>query len=226
MDAGGGSLERSRRVAEGGGHRGPVEVANNNDAAAKGEANKQPQLPFVLEMKRPGKSRVEIQFAGKTAVQVYDGANGWKVRPFLNRNDVQPFTAEEAKAESEKAELDGPLVDYRAKGTKVELEGVEAVEGRDAYKLKLTTKTGDVQHIWIDTQNFLDVKVEGAPRRMDGRMRTVWIYQRDFRPVQGLMIPFVLVTAVDGYRETHSMVIEKVTVNPKLEDALFTKPKV
>jgi len=226
LDAGGGSLERSRRVAEGRGHRGPMEVANNNDAAAKGEANKQPQLPFVLEMKRPGKSRVEIQFAGKTAVQVYDGANGWKVRPFLNRNDVQPFTAEEAKAESEKAELDGPLVDYAAKGTKVELEGVEAVEGRDAYKLKLTTKTGDVQHIWIDTQNFLDVKVEGAPRRMDGRMRTVWIYQRDFRPVQGLMIPFVLVTAVDGYRETHSMVIEKVTVNPKLDDALFTKPKV
>ena len=226
LDAGGGSLERSRRVAEGRGHRGPTEVANNNDAAAKGEANKQPQLPFVLEMKRPGKSRVEIQFAGKTAVQVYDGANGWKVRPFLNRNDVQPFTAEEAKAESEKAELDGPLVDYAAKGTKVELEGVETVEGRDAYKLKLTTKTGNVQHIWIDTQNFLDVKVEGAPRRMDGRMRTVWIYQRDFRPVQGLMVPFVLVTAVDGYRETHSMVIEKVTVNPKLDDALFTKPKV
>jgi len=216
LDAGGGSLERSRRVAEGRGHRGPAEVATN----------KQPQLPFVLEMKRPGKSRVEIQFAGKTAVQVYDGANGWKVRPFLNRNDVQPFTAEEAKAESEKAELDGPLVDYAAKGTKMELEGVEAVEGRDAYKLKLATKTGDVQHIWIDTRNFLDVKVEGTPRRMDGRMRTVWIYQRDFRPVQGLMIPFVLVTAVDGYKETHAMVIEKVAVNPKLDDALFTKPKV
>lgn len=224
MDAGGGSLERSRRVAEAQGRRNPMGVANNS--AAKGEANKQVQLPFVLQMKRPGKSRVEIEFAGKTAVQVYDGANGWKVRPFLNRNDVEPFTAEEAKAESEKAELDGPLVDYAAKGTKVELEGVEAVEGRDAYKLKLTSKTGNVQHIWIDTQNFLDVKVEGAPRRMDGRMRTVWIYQRDFRPVQGVMIPFVLVTAVDGYRETHTMVIEKVTVNPKLDDALFTKPKV
>jgi outer membrane lipoprotein-sorting protein len=227
MDAGGGSLERSRRLAEGGRERrNAMRVANKSDAAAKGEANKQAQLPFVLQMKRPGKSRVEIEFAGKTAVQVYDGANGWKVRPFLNRNDVQPFTAEEVKAESEKAELDGPLVDYAAKGTDVELEGVEAVEGRDAYKLKLTTKSGNVQHIWIDTQSFFDVKVEGTPRRMDGRMRTVWIYQRDFRPVQGLMIPFVLVTAVDGYRETHSMVIEKVAVNPKLDDALFTKPKV
>ena len=227
MDAGGGSLARSRRLAEGRRARPSTKgVANNNDAAAKGEANTQAQLPFVLQMKRPGKSRVEIEFAGKTAVQVYDGANGWKVRPFLNRNDVQPFTAEETKAESEKAELDGPLVDYAAKGTNVELEGVEAVEGHDAYKLKLTSKTGNVHHIWIDTQSFLDVKVEGTPRRMDGRMRTVWIYQRDFRPEQGLMIPHTLVTAVDGYRETHTMVIDKVAVNPKLEDALFTKPKV
>jgi hypothetical protein len=226
MDAGGGSIERSRRVAEGRlGHHDQTEVAKNRDAAAKGEANKQVQLPFVMEMKRPGKSRIEIEFGGKTAVQVYDGTSGWKVRPFLNRNDAQPFTAEEAKSESAKAELDGPLVDYASKGTEVELEGVEKVEGRDAYKIKLTTKTGNVQHIWIDTQSFLDVKVDGIPRRMDGRMRNVWVYQRNFRQVQGLMIPFVLETAVDGYRETHKMYIEKVEVNPKLDDALFAKPQ-
>jgi len=226
MDAGGGSLERSRRVAEGKRVRpGKLEVMDHKDAGPKAETNKQVQLPFVLEMKRPGKSRVEIEFAGKTAVQVYDGTNGWKVRPFLNRNEVEPFTEQELKSETDKGDLDGPLVDYAAKGTKVELEGVEPVEGRDAYKLKLTTKSGNVQHVWIDTQSFLDVKVEGAPRRMDGKMRTVWIYQRDFRPVEGLMVPFTLETAVDGYRDTHTMVIEKVAVNPKLDDGLFAKPK-
>src|SRR5262245_51156230 len=33
------------------------------------------QLPFVLEFKRPLKSRVELEFNGQTAVQVYDGVN-------------------------------------------------------------------------------------------------------------------------------------------------------
>jgi len=225
MDAGGGSLERSRRVAEGRRMRpSKMALADSKEAGSQGET-KQAQLPFVYEMKRPGKSRVEIEFAGKTAVQVYDGTNGWKLRPFLNRNDVEPFTAEEAKSETDNAELDGPLVDYAAKGTKVELEGVEKVEGRDAYKLKLILKSGNVRHIWIDTQSFLDVKVEGAAHRMDGKMRTVWTYQRDFRPVQGLMVPFTLDTVVDGYHDTHKMVLEKVEVNPKLDDALFTKPK-
>jgi outer membrane lipoprotein-sorting protein len=194
--------------------------------ADKGEAIQQVQLPFTLDMKRPRKSRLEIIFAGKTAVQVYDGTNGWKLRPYLNRNDVEPFTAEEAKSETAKADIEGPLVDYAAKGTKVELAAVERVEGHDAYKLKLTMKNGDVQHIWIDAQSFLDVKIDGLPRRMDGRMRNVWIYQRDFRSVQGLMMPYVLETAVEGVPQTHKMTIQSVAVNRALDDSRFAKPQV
>jgi hypothetical protein len=157
-------------------------------------------------------------------VQVYDGTQGWKKRPFLNRDDVEPFTEAETKSEQGKAELDGPLVDYASKGTKVELAGVEPVEGHDAYQLKLTTRSGTVQHVWIDAASFLDVKVEGIPRRMDGKMHNVYIYQRDFRSVQGLMIPFVLETAVEGYPGTHKMLIEKALVNAKLDDSRFVKP--
>jgi len=225
MDAGGGSIERSRKISQGRRGRGSKMQLTDAKETATTQANKQTQLPFILDMERPRKSRVEIEFAGKTAVQVFDGTNGWKVRPFLNRNDVEPFTAAELKSEAGRGELDGPLVDYAAKGTKVELEAVEPVERRDAYKLKLTAKTGDVQHVWIDKETFLDVKIDGAPRRMDGKMRNVWVYQRDFRSVQGVMVPFTLETVVDGYHETHKMLIEKVEVNPKLDDALFAKPQ-
>jgi len=131
---------------------------------------------------------------------------------------------EELKSESESPGIDGPLVDYAAKGTRVETAGVEKVDGHDAYKLKLTLKDGTVQHIWIDAKSFLDVKMEGMPRRMDGKMRTVWITQRDFRPVQGLMIPFEMETTVDGYQDKHKMIVEKAVVNPPLADNRFTKP--
>jgi len=80
----------------------------------------QVQLPFVMELKRPRKVRVELQFNGQTAIQVFDGSNGWKLRPFLNRHEVEPYTAEELKATAVQADVDGPLVDYAAKGTKVE----------------------------------------------------------------------------------------------------------
>ena len=226
MEAGAGdSVSRSVRVARGPGAATQKMRREIAAGAHKGEAEKQVQLPFTLARQRPNKSRLEIEFAGKTAVQVYDGTNGWKLRPFLNRNDVEPFTPQEAKTEGENADMDGPLIDYAAKGTKVVLEGVEPVEGRDAYKLKLTTRTGIVKHIWIDAHSFLDVKVEGVPRRMDGKMHSVWVYQRDFRSVQGVMIPFILETIVDGYPQTHKIVFEKVAVNPNLDAAAFAKPK-
>jgi len=189
------------------------------------------QLPFLMELKRPGKVRVEIQFNGKTAIQVFDGKNGWKLRPFLGRNDVEPYTTEEAKGAALASDLDGPLIDYAAKGNKVELEAIERVEGNDCYKLKLTLKSGAVTHAWIDAKTFLEAKMEGQPKTLDGVSHPVEVYYRDYRNVNGLQIPFVLETQVQpvktGQRQTSAQsektVIEKVNINPKLDDALFTR---
>ena len=185
----------------------------------------QAELPFTLELKRPRKMRVELQFNGQTAIQVYDGVNGWKLRPFLNRHEVEPYTPEEMKSASLQAELDGPLVDYAAKGTKVELEGLEKVENKPAYKLKLTLKNGQAQHVWVDAQSFLQVKMEVAPRRMDGKYRPVFVYLRDYKTVSGVMVPHLLETVVDGANQDERIEIESVTVNAKLDDALFGKLK-
>lgn len=183
-------------------------------------------LPFVLEMKRPHKSRVELRFRDQTAFQVYNGEQGWKVRPFLNRNDVEPFTPDEAKLAANWAELDGPLVDYASKGTRISLVGMEPVEGRNAYKLKLTLKDGAQRNVWIDAKTFLEAKIDGDPRKMDGKWHPVAIFYRDYRPESGLTVPHVLETVVEGTKASHKMTIDKVAVNPPLEDSVFEKPKL
>lgn len=106
-----------------------------------------------VELKRPRKMRLELQFNGQTAIQVFDGANGWKLRPFLNRREVEPYTQDEIRIASAQSELDGLLVDYAAKGTTIDLDRIEKVEDRDTYKLKLTLKSGQVTHVWVDAGN-------------------------------------------------------------------------
>ena len=193
------------------------------------------QLPFVMDLARPHKARVELEFKGQTAIQVYDGTQGWKLRPFLNRLEVEPYSAEEMKIASMHSELDGLIVDYAAKGTRIDLDGIEKVEDRDTYKLKLTLKTGDVIHVWVDARTFLEAKVEGQPRRLDGTDHPVEVYYRDYRNVNGLEIPFLLETRVLplkknalGMRDTpvppEKAIIEKVEINPKLDAGLFSKP--
>jgi hypothetical protein len=192
---------------------------------ADAEADKIIQLPFQMDLQRPVNTRLEIPFQGQTAVQVYDGAAGWKLRPFIGRNEVEPFSAEELKIAADQQELDGPLINYAAKGTKVEVVGGEIVEGRGAYKLKLTLKNGDVRHLWVDAQTFLDVKFEGAPRRVDGKMRQVVTYYRDYKPVDGLVIAHRLDTAVESVAGVERIFIEKVELNPTLNDSRFARPQ-
>jgi hypothetical protein len=181
-------------------------------------------LPYTLQMKRPNKQRLAIEFAGQTALQVFDGHSGWKVRPYLNRADPEPFSAEELRKTEEAQVFDGPLVDYAAKGNKIELEGTETVEGQATYRLKVTDKQGHANHIWIDGKTFLEAKIEGRPRRFDGTMRPVETYLSDYRTVDGVVLPYVSETRVQGVRATHKMTVEKVALNPRLDDALFAKP--
>ena len=229
------------KLGVGGSRRAPVSASVPSKNAASLPTDPRPkeevQLPFAMEMQRPRKSRFEIQFKGQSAVQVFDGANGWKLRPYLNRREIEPYTAGELKSASVQAELDGPLVDYTAKGTHIELDGMEKVEDRDTYKLKLTLKDGYAFHVWIDVETFLEAKVEGQPRRLDGVDHPVEVYYRDYRLVNGLQIPFVLETKVlplaspvkrgeDVSIPEEKITIEKVALNPKLDPSLFLRPEI
>jgi len=182
------------------------------------------QLPFKLDLARPNKQRLEIPFQGDTAVQVYDGANGWKLRPYFGRREVESYSKDELAIATEEQQLDGPLVDYAAKGTQVSLAGTELVDGNPAYHLKLKFKDGSVRGLWIDGKSFLEVKLEGTPRRRDGRPRTVMTYFKDYRKVGGLMVPHLRETQVAGDPHIERIQIEKVVVNPSLGPNEFTKP--
>jgi hypothetical protein len=190
---------------------------------AGGDEARPVRLPFVMELKRPRKSRVELRFQGQTAVQVYDGTTGWKLRPFLGRREVEPFTAEELRVAAQQADLDGPLVDHEAKGSRVALLGTEQVDGRDAYKLEVTSGKGEVRHVWVDAKSALDVMVDGT-RRMDGKPRLVRTRLRDYRAVDGVLIPFELETSVEGVRGSERIVVERAVVNAPLDDRRFAKP--
>ncbi len=183
------------------------------------------QLPFRLEFKRPFKTRLELDFGGQTAVQVYDGTNGWKLRPYLGRDNWDAFASEELKQSAAVPGIDGLLIDYAAKGAKVESAGTDTVEGHAAYKLKVTRKDGQARYVWVDGQSFLDLKVDGEPRRLDGKLHPVSVFLRDFKRDQALMIPHLQETVVQGVPKTEKIMIESVTVNPHLDDARFTKSK-
>jgi hypothetical protein len=181
-------------------------------------------LPFELEMKRPHKTRLEIDYNKQKAVQTFDGTAGWKLRPFTAAKAPVPMTPAELKAAAAQDDLDGMLIDYAAKKHKIAFDKVEMIDGREQYKLRVTLKDGDQRNLWIDAKTFLETRVDGKPHVVEGRWRATSTYYRDYRNVHGLMIPFVVETRTEGLPAVGKMLVESVQVNPELADARFGNP--
>lgn len=183
------------------------------------------EFPFVMINKRPKSARMEFTFQGMTGMQVYDGKTAWMSMPFMGKKEPEVMPAEQAKDMEEQADMDGPLVDYKEKGNTVELLGKEQVEGADTYKLKVTLKNGDVRTIYLDAETYLEVKME-SKRMVRGTEVEGESYLSDYKEVEGLMIPHVMEQAQKGSPARQKMVIEKVEINPDIQDSLFAMPAV
>lgn len=181
-------------------------------------------VPFTLEMKRPRKTRFEFVFEGTTAVQAFDGEKGWTLRPFAGRDEPEDMSPAELSAAVGQSEFGGPLLDYRSKGHGVRLLGEVEANGRRAHELEMTLATGSVRHVFIDATDYTEVMATSS-RLLAGRQREVVTHFSDYRWVDGVLLPFVLETFTSTNPNKRRLKVDRVEVNPPLDDARFAKPE-
>jgi hypothetical protein len=183
-----------------------------------------PSLQFKLEQKRPNRTRLQINALTDKSMRIFDGVHGWKLRPARGRSAAQPFTPQEVKFAQSGPGLDGPLVDYAAKGHTVELAGVDDIEGRKAYHLTVHLAKGGTDEVWLDAQTYLDVRMDRMADEPSGAPRRVSTSFGDYRTVEGLQIPFLITTGGGAGTTSDRMQIERVVLNAPLDDATFGNP--
>lgn len=183
------------------------------------------EAPITFEQKRPKSIRVEVTVQGLTIVQAFDGTVGWILNPMSGRKDPEPMPSEMLKNMEEQADVDGPFIDYKAKGSTIELLGKEKAEGADCYKLKLTLKSGDTRTYFIDAENFLEVRVD-AKTTVRGTETESDTILGDWKEVAGMMMPFSMDAGQKGAPARQKITLEKIEVNPALDDARFKMPDI
>jgi hypothetical protein len=180
--------------------------------------------PFLAEFKRPGKMHNEVTIQNKTVVRSFNGKDGgWVTNPFVGKDAPEPMSADEIKDAVNEADFDGPLVDAKAKGNVIELSGTEKVEGREAYILKVTHKDGQISSYSFDTKTFLLAKWSGADA-VNGEAVTRETYFHDYRDVGGLKFAFELISNTPGSDVSQKIVVDKIELDPQIDDARFGKP--
>ena len=177
---------------------------------------------MVIERKRPGRFRTELTVQGALAVQAWDGVTAWGIPP-MGSGQPELLPAEAAKAMAAEADVDGPLVDYRAKGHQVALLGKEKVDGADAYKIEVRKPDGAVEYHFLDARSYLTVRIEGK-RTIRGASIEGESILGDYREAGGVLWPFSIRSGARGSPEKQTLTVDKVEVDPDLDDARFKMP--
>jgi hypothetical protein len=181
------------------------------------------ELAYVQTKKRPGEVRTEGTLQGMTQIEAYDGKDGWKVSPFQGRKDPERMSADDVKSLMEDAEIDGPLVDWKAKGSTVDYLGTEDVEGTPAYKVKVVRKNGDVSFVFLDPDHFLEIRIL-TQRIKHGAQEEVETDLGDYEKTGGVFIPTSIESGRKGDPDKQKIIIDNAEANVPADEAIFHFP--
>jgi len=181
------------------------------------------ELAYLEIKKRPDEVRTEASLQGMTQIEAYDGKEGWKVSPFFGRKDPERMSADDVKALVEDSEIDGPLVDWKEKGSTVEYLGTEDVDGTNAHKLKVVRKNGDVSFVYLDPDHFLEIRVV-TQRTRHGAYEEVETDLGDYEKAGGVFVPTSFESGRKGAPDKQRIIIDKVEANVPVDDSIFHFP--
>jgi hypothetical protein len=175
------------------------------------------------ENQRPNLLRETLTLQGMTAVQAYDGSAGWQIQPFGGKKDPELMGEDDVRDLLLDADFDGPLVDYKEKGSTVEYMGHDVVDGDDALRLKITLKNGDIIYDYLDPDAFIEIRRE-IQQFIRGSVRERVMGLGSYKPVAGVMYPFSISQGPKNHPDDQTTTIQKMEANVTIDPADFNLP--
>ncbi len=168
-----------------------------------------------LQRKAPNKMLNTVEMNGSPVnVTKFDGEQGLVVA----MGQEQKLEEEDAREMKQQAML-FPELEYDSKGYTLTLEGIEQVEGSDAYRIQVVSPSGRKSTEFYDTESKLKLKTISTQKGPQGETTLTNLFA-DYRQVDGIMLPYEL-TSTGMAPFPITMKVEAVQVNSGLEDSIF-----
>jgi uncharacterized protein YjfI (DUF2170 family) len=181
------------------------------------------EITTTAEYMRPDKCRVSYSIGGKLVVQSYNGETAWQQSAMSESIAPETLDADRTDYLRDRCGIESPLIDYAKKNHKVTFEGNDEVDGKGAYKIKVTYSSGNFQYYLLDARSFLPVKTVGF-YTVDGQEVVMMTRFGDYKQVGNILVPFKLAIEKKGNAPREEYIVESVTPNPPLDPAIFNMP--
>jgi len=179
-------------------------------------------LPITTQIINGKAVRSDIELKGQTITSCYKDGKGWKINPFAGITKATDVTGVELMDFKSQSILANQLMDYKARGHKVELLGQEDIDGVKTYKIKLTNKDdGQVTTYYINTADNMLIK-NTTTRKMEGQEVQVETYFSDIKDLNGLKFSMTRTQKVNG-EVTQIIKMTSVEWNVPIDEKIFDK---
>jgi len=174
-------------------------------------------VPITISRVHNKAMKQEYTVMNMTGYTIITSEGGWNFNPFQGQTKPEPMTADELKVGMDGLDLQGELVDYTAKGHKIELQGKEDVDGTECYKLKLTRKSGRESTMFIDPKTWYCIR-ETSKVTVNGQEINQTVNMSNFTKLpEGIVMPLTM----ENGMAPAPITISKVTLNQAIADSVF-----
>ncbi len=151
--------------------------------------------------------------------------SGWTYNPFGGKRETDPMSAEQIKRDKLEADPQGLLVKYKMKGYAIDYLGSEDMDGTDVFKIRLTTKEGDMVYYFFDSETYYLLKISKRLKFKDKEEKSSVLFS-DFKKTDyGIVLPFAAQNVDEhGAEQGGPVTVTKIEVNSVLDMTVFEKP--
>jgi zinc protease len=172
------------------------------------------KLEMKIQQKAPDKYLSKVSMGGSIVQQqVFDGERA-KSSGMQGSMELEGDMLEEMKLQ---AIMNRELV-YEEKGFSLNLEGIENVGGKSAYKIKITSPRNLDMTEYFDVENGLKLRTLMTQESPMGSMTQITDYE-DYREVEGMKFPFIIRQQVGP--QSFDMEVVSIELNQDLDDEIF-----
>ena len=173
------------------------------------------EMPVTITTEQKKGMKVEFTLNGMTGYMIVTDKAGWNYAPFGGQTKPEPLPDEMVKHMQDGLDVQGSLIDYKAKGHKVVYLGKDDVEGTDCFKLKMTKANGKEETMYFDASNYYHIRSVEKTTANGKEMEQTATYGNFQKLPEGIVCPM----SID--QGQGPVAVKSVEINKPVPDNFF-----
>jgi hypothetical protein len=163
--------------------------------------------------------RMDISAMGMNGYQILTQKEGWSFMPFQGQAKPEPMTPDDIKSSQDQLSIWDEFITYKDLGKKLEYIGKDDLEGTECLKLKMTDKEGQETTFWLDPNNYYTLQETQKIKANGQEAEVTTVYSNYKKTEEGIVYSF------SNSGNWGDIEINKITINPKIDESIFTLAK-